>query len=363
MSTAAAIGPDNAFAGVIGHARVMSLLADEIAAPTHAYYFVGPIGVGKATVARRFAAAILCQEGGRHVEDCPSCRRVLSGNHPDVALVEPEGRLALGVDEARTTVALANLAPMEGARKVILFEDAGAMTDAAANVLLKTLEEPSASTVFLLVSESEDDLPATIASRCRTVQFGRVGEGDLVDALLDAGVSLEQAADAAQISGGRPGLALALATEPKVASFRKAWLSVPGRVSPKPGEAFLLADELMAAADPLTEAIRQRHAEEESDNDTKAVKQRRDREMKRQSQALLITGLEILASWYTDAAVAQFGGRIRNQDLSSAELVRIRPAQAVAKADLVLEAVAAVRANQRPQLVLADLLTHLGVDA
>ncbi len=75
-----------------------------------------------------------------------------------------------------------------------------------------------------------------------------------------------------EISGGRPGLALALATEPKVASFRKAWLSVPGRVSPKPGEAFLLADELMAAADPLTEAIRQRHADEETDNDTKAVR-------------------------------------------------------------------------------------------
>lgn len=181
MSTAAAIGPDNAFAGVIGHARVMSLLADEIAAPAHAYYFVGPIGVGKATVARRFAAAILCEEGGRHVTDCSSCRRVLSGNHPDVTAVEPEGRLALGVDEARSTVALANLAPVEGDRKVILFEDAGAMTDAAANALLKTLEEPSPSTVFLLVSESEDDLPATIASRCRTVQFGRVGETDLVD--------------------------------------------------------------------------------------------------------------------------------------------------------------------------------------
>ncbi len=363
MSTAAAIGPDNAFAGVIGHQRVMSLLADEIASPAHAYYFVGPIGVGKATVARRFAAAILCDDGGRHVEDCSTCRRALNGSHPDVIGVEAEGRLALGVDEARSTVALANLSPVEGTRKVILFEDAGSMTDGAANALLKTLEEPSSSTVFLLVSESEDDLPATIASRCRTVQFGRVDENDLIEALTDAGVSAEQSAEAARISGGRPGLALALATEPKVAAFRKAWLSVPERVTPKPGEAFLLAEELLAAADPLTEAIKQRHAEEETDRDTKAVRQRHEREMKRQSQALLITGLEILASWYTDAAVAQFGGRVRNQDLTSAELVRLRPARAVADADLVLEAVTAVRANQRPQLVLADLFTHLGLDA
>lgn len=363
MSTAAAIGPHNAFAGVIGHQRVMGLLTDEIARPAHAYYFVGPVGVGKATVAARFAAAILCPEGGRHQVDCSSCRRVLSGNHPDVVSVEADGRLAVGVEEARSTVALANLTPVEGERKVILIEDAGAMTDAAANALLKTLEEPSASTIFLLVSESEDDLPATIASRCRTVQFGRVDERDLIEALSDAGVAEEQAAEAARISGGRPGLALALATEPKVAAFRKAWLSVPGRVTPKPGEAFLLAEELLAAADPLTEAIRLRHASEETDRDTKAIRQKREREMKRQFQALLITGLEILASWYTDAAVAQFGGRIRNQDLSSSELVRLRPARAIACADLVLETVAAVRANQRPQLVLADLFTHLGVDA
>ena len=359
----AAIGGLNVFSGIIGHERVNSLLTDEMGKPAHAYLFVGPSGVGKGTVARQFAAALLCSESGRHEDECSSCRRVRSGNHPDLMLVEADGASSLGVDQARSTISAANLTPVEGDRKIILIAEAGLMTDSAANALLKTIEEPSASTMFILVTESDDDLPATVASRCRTVQFGRVTEADLGEALVRTGLSAEQAQDAARISGGRPGLALALATQPDVAAFRKAWLNVPSRVTPKPGEAFRLAEELIAGAEPLLEAIKNRHEDEAADGDTKAIKQRREREIKRASQALIITGLEILASWYSDAAIAQFGGEVRNRDINAADLVLVRPATAVRNADLVLDAVTALRANQRQNLVLADLFTHLGVSA
>jgi len=349
----------DAFAGVIGHVRVLGLLEGEIAAPAHAYLFVGPVGVGKAAIARRFASAVLCGDGGHGPgSDCSVCRRVASGVHPDLLLVQAEGATSVGVDQARQTVAAANLTPVEGKRKIIVMEEAGMMTESAANALLKTLEEPSASTIFILVTESEDDLPPTVASRCRTVHFSRVPHAELSAALRP--VAGDRAGEVATISGGRPGLALTLATEPAVADFRRRWLDVPHRVTPKPGEAFRLAEEMLASNEPLLAAIRQRQAAEAEASTLKAEELRREREIKRASTALLATGLEILASWYSDAAIAQFGGEVRNTDVPAADFVKLRPAGAVENAEKVLEAVVSLKANQRPTLVLTDLFAHLG---
>lgn len=349
------------FAGVIGHMRVRSLLAAEVRRPAHAYLFVGPAGVGKAAVGRRFAASLLCGEGGHGPDDdCGVCRRVVGGVHPDLILVEAAGATSLGVDQARETVAAANLTPVEGDRKVIVIEEAGLMTESAANALLKTLEEPSASTVFVLISESEEDFPPTVASRCRTVHFSRVPHAELSAALRE--VAGDRSDEVATIAGGRPGLALTLATESTVADFRHRWLQVPHRVTPKPGEAFRLAEEMLASSEPLLQAVRQRQAEEAERSTLKSEELRRDRELKRASLALLTTGLEILASWYSDAAIAQFGGSVRNTDVAASEFVKLRPAGAVENADKVLEAVVALKGNQRPALVLADLFTHLGAN-
>ncbi len=356
------------FEGLIGHEKALVLLAREVERPAHAYFFVGPAGVGKATTARRFAAALLCPNGGRHEAGCEHCRRVLSGNHPDLVLVEPDGRTALTVDQARMTVSRAMLAPVEAQRKVFLFEEAGMMNESAANALLKTLEEPTASTIFILVAESEHDLPATVESRCRIVQFGRVADTVLGEALVATGVERERAAEVARISGGRPGLALALANRSDVAAFRHMWLSVPLQVSPRPGDAYRLADHIVES--PLLEALEERHQEElraQSEGapsaQLKAIKERHRREVRRQTQALMVSGLEILASWYADAAMSQLGGRIRNQDVPASRFVIVTPRQAMQKAERTLEAVDQLEANQRPRLVLATLFTTLGAEA
>lgn len=336
------------FGDVIGHGRVLELLERELELPAAAYLFVGAAGVGKGTVARRFAAALLCP--GAHDDACRSCRRALTGSHPDLTVVEAEGRQSLGVDQARTVVARAVLAPVEAGRKVFLLEEAGTMTEAAANALLKTLEEPTATTIFLLVAESEDELPATVASRCRTVHFGRVDEPELTAALVARGVERDRAATLASVSGGRPGLALALVASPAVAGFRAAWLEVPRRVSDRPGEAFLLAQEILAAVEPVLPAP------------MPAIglgKDQAERDQRRARQALLATGLEILASFYTDAASIQLGGPVRNGDIPLADLTRVPPARAVANAERVLEAVVDLAANLRPQLTLADLFVDL----
>jgi DNA polymerase-3 subunit delta' len=341
----------NLFEGVIGHDRVVKMLEREAERPAHAYLFTGPAGVGKATVARRFAGALLCPG------DPDGLRRVDEATHPDLHLVEPEGRTALTVDQARATVARASRTPVESDRKVFLFEEAGMMNDEAANALLKTLEEPSASVVFILIAESEDDLPATVASRCRVVRFGRAGEAEIRQALVDMDYHPDQASEAARISGGRPGLALVLVEESDAADYRKVWLSVPGKLSLAAGDAFRLAEEVVGAAKPLLSAIEETYAGAE----TKEAKDRIDRATRRASLALQLSGLEILASWYRDAAAAQFGAAVGNTDVPAVDFASIRPQAAVQRAERVLATVGVLEGNQRPVLAFASLFADLAV--
>ena len=350
------------FDDLIGHSQVIDLLRSELRNPAQAYLFVGPASTGKASAARRFAAALLCGS------ESHCTQRVMKGNHPDVVLVEPQGRRSITVDQTRHTVAQASLAPLEGVNKVFLFEEGGLMNDEAANALLKTLEEPTRSTIFILVAESDDDLPETIASRCRSVVFGRVAEEEVRDGLISLGIEAEAAAQAARISGGRPGLARALATEPEVAAYRWVWLSIPLQLSEHPGDAFSLAEEVVDAAEPLLAAVKKRHAEEAESFRAegglgKALQERHDRALKRASTALYVSGLEILAGFYRDAAAAQFGGSIRNTDVPPNAFMTVHPSRAIRNAERVLDTIDSLHANQRPPLAFATLFSDLSGDA
>ena len=338
------------FQDVIGHGKVVDLLGSELATPAQAYLFVGPGSVGKATVAHRFAAGLLCPTGGVHEADCRSCRLALAGTHPDLTVVEPEGASGLGVEQARQVVTRASMAPVESDRTVFFFPEAGSMTEAAANALLKTLEEPSASVVFLLVAESEEDLPPTVASRCRTVQFGRVPLPELEEALRNQGLDPDQVGGVAAVTGGRPGLALSLMSQPEVARFRKLWLSIPGRLTPHPGDGQRLASVVLAEIGPMADASVAKELAKEA-----AQRARRRAEL-----SLLVSGLEILASWYVDSASLQMGGPLRNTDLDLASLTEVAPRQAVHSAELVLDAVLDIQANLRREMVLANLFAALG---
>lgn len=337
---------------LIGHHDVLAFIESELKKPSHAYLFVGPTGTGKATVAREFARLLLCPEHGVHDEACSSCRRIGTGNHPDLVIVEPEGRTSLGADTARWVVGQAVLTPVESDRRLFLIEEAGLMTDQAANALLKTLEEPSAAVVFLLVAESEEDFPPTVASRCRIIRVGRVPEDDLTAALMHRGIEEEKARVLALVSGGRPGLALQLAGQPQIAELRQAWLSVPSRLSARPGDSITMAEEMLARIDPLATEVAS----------SQPTADQRDRAKRRASQSLLAGGLEIMASFYLDSASLQLGGPIRNTDVPLPELTRSSPARAVAASHQVLDAIVDLAGNLRPVPVLAALFASLAGD-
>ncbi len=200
------------------------------------------------------------------------------------------------------------------------------------------------------MAASEDDLPPTVGSRCRTVHVGRVPQDVMTAALVERGLSETEAEGVAVVSGGRPGLALALMSRPEVSRFRDLWLSLPGRVTPRPGDGHRLASMVLEEITPLVD----RSVVGET------TKDKEQRARRRVEQSLLVNGLEILASWYADSASLQMGGPVRNTDLALGAFTDVSPRQAVASAEKVLDAVVDIQANLRRELVLANLFAGLG---
>ena len=158
----------------------------------HAWAFIGPHGVGRRTTALAFAKALVAPAGGA------AAGRADRGLHPDVHLVgptppvsNPKGTPAIRVDNIRELERLAALRPAEAPCKVFIVDGAETMTGAAPQAFLKTLEEPPARTVIILILSQARALPATVLSRCQIVRFRPRPEADVV-ALLPAGAGPER---------------------------------------------------------------------------------------------------------------------------------------------------------------------------
>ncbi|APZ43644.1 DNA polymerase III subunit delta' [Acidihalobacter ferrooxydans] len=142
----------------------------------HALLLTGIPGLGKRQLAEAFAQAALCErprEDGLACAQCHPCRLFAAGTHPDYTVVEPEAAgKAIRIDSARTLMDFLGLTRSFGAYKVALIDPADALNVNAANALLKTLEEPPAGTLLMLVTSAPSALPATVRSRCQVLAFG-----------------------------------------------------------------------------------------------------------------------------------------------------------------------------------------------
>ena len=177
-----------------------------------AWLITGPPGSGRSTAARAFAATLQC-ETGTGCGQCRACRTTAAGTHPDVTVVATD-KLSIAKEEVRALVMTAQRAPATGRHRVVIVEDADRMTAGTFNVLLKSIEEPPPSTVWMLCAPSAEDLAPTIRSRCRLVTLS-VPSSEVVAELLRRrdGIDGPLADRAARAAQGHIGLALRYATQ------------------------------------------------------------------------------------------------------------------------------------------------------
>lgn len=151
----------------------------------HAFTFIGTKGMGKTSTARIFAKAVNCLENsfagkGDSIEPCNTCKNCISidtGSSPDV--VEMDAASNRGIDEVRRLIKEASFAPMSGRYRVFIIDEAHMITNDAFNALLKTLEEPPETVIFILATTNEEKIPKTISSRCFRISFGSAKKEDI----------------------------------------------------------------------------------------------------------------------------------------------------------------------------------------
>ena len=222
---------------LLGHDAVVQPLLRSLRAGrgAHAYLIAGPPHVGKGTLARLLATAVCCPEANAPCGVCSACRRIAADKHPDVELLAPGGLCDesdhdhakdnsrdIRICQVRRAEHLLSLAPFEGERRVIIIDPAEALNAQSADAFLKTLEEPTARSLIILVTSEPWALSETVRSRCRLVSLGAVPTAEVERLLRDErGVPAEQAALLARLSGGQIGRALAAIDDDKALIARR----------------------------------------------------------------------------------------------------------------------------------------------
>jgi DNA polymerase-3 subunit delta' len=343
---------DNSFAnwGIIGHTWAVDALRRSLAGgrSAHAYLLTGPAGVGKALLALRLAQALNCEHGGLDpCLECRACKRIARGNHPDVriagmatqtAALKPEEAARqkdLKIDTVREWQSDINLRPYEGRRRVFILHDAEKLTEAAANAMLKTLEEPPPYATIALVANTSGALLPTIVSRCQPLKL-RPAPRAAVAAALRERYSLP-AGDAdllAAWSGGRAGWALRMVEAPEELEARQEQLAALVALHGQPrGAGFRWAEE-------------------------------RAKEFRGGEQAAVYAALELWQSWWRDALLIAGGCATALVHIDRREELE-RAAARYPLADIhaflarLDMAARQLRENVNPQLALENVALHL----
>jgi DNA polymerase-3 subunit delta' len=316
--------------------RLLNLL--ERQAVPHALLFSGIDGIGKGTVALRFAMAVNCLERGQSAATdlpcgvCRSCRRINSGQHPDVLQVEPQGAF-IRIDQIRALCDTLALKPFEGGMRLAILSDAQALNPEAGNALLKVLEEPPEGTTLILTATQTSDLLPTIVSRCRRLGFNPLRRATIATLLVDRQqTSPELAATLATMAGGSYAKAIAM-SEGDWAARRQWILGGLGLLDPR-----VMADRpisrLLAFAEQLVKA-----------------------------KAHLADALELIKTWLRDLLVVNYApNQVLHQDLMAAlppEARCLNEGQLLAGYDAVEDAQSALRGNANARLCIETLILRL----
>ena len=264
---AAETATSDPWAAVVGQPRAVAALTAAVSSPVHAYLLVGPRGSGKRAAAAAFAGELIAaadQRAGSDPARSARHRRLAARQeHPDVFVLSPAGPSLRREEEVSQLIVEASRTPVEGARKVLVVDRFHTATPAAAAALLKPVEEPAGSVVWVLLAEQVLPEHVTIASRCTRVDFGQVPDTEIARVLVLEGlVVADRAALVATAAAGNLHRARVLATDERVAARHEAWWMVPERLDGTGAAVALLVAELRSMIDEAGGALTERHRAE-----------------------------------------------------------------------------------------------------
>lgn len=286
-----------ALSSVIGQETATTALRTFIArdAVPQSLMFVGSEGIGKTTTAVEFAKALVCKSrtaDGDACDTCANCRRIDSGEHPDIKRIAPDGeftrmyQLWSRTGHAPGILESLPYAPVAAPKRVIIFERAETFNDESANSLLKALEEPPSYVNFVLCAPAPSAVLPTILSRCQMIRFRQASTEAIAQGLVQLkNIPAEEARVLAAYAEGATGKAFRLADAPEIRTQREALLDVAYRISQCPPiGAFRLAEDFRNAAKPGK--TKKGDADEEGGDKT--------------ARGDVGRALEVLCAWYAD---------------------------------------------------------------
>jgi DNA polymerase-3 subunit delta' len=314
----------------------------------------------------------------------------MAGTHADVRRIIPEG-LSIGVGEMRNIVQIASRRPGTGRWQVVLIEDADRLTEGAANALLKVVEEPPPSTVFLLCAPSVDpeDIAITLRSRCRHVALVTPPIDAIARVLIQTdGLPEDDARWAASVSGGHVGRARRLATDEQARERRQRALGL-ARDAATPSRTYAAAEELVTTADAEARALTEDRNEAETEElrtalgaggtgkgtagalrgATGAIKDLERRQKSRQTRAsrdALDRALIDLATYFRDALLVSSGAgavQANHPDMTdkvAAMAAHASPEKLLRCIEAVLECREALAVNVKPKFAVDAMVATVG---
>ena len=245
---------------IYGQTEAVDFLKKAVESPVHAYLFVGPEGAGREEIARAFSGSIFAKyEEDQNLERCKDL--AWRGIHPDISIIEPEGR-GLRVSDARKIIIESSRSPIESKKKILIVNRFDTAEPEAVASLLKTIEEPPLSTIFILLAESVPDSHVTISSRCVRVDVPSMTVEGLSDLLKSEGVEIEDAIRLAEASAGNLGRARLLQEDLSFITRQEAWRTLPDRLDGTGAAVSIAVEELQKMIDDAQSPLIERHNEE-----------------------------------------------------------------------------------------------------
>ena len=377
------------FENVVGQSQVIETLKNAVIAArenselsqqmTHSWLFIGPPGSGKSAAALAFAAALVCPNYG--CGECLDCETAKNGSHLDIEILKTEG-LSIKIDEVRELKSRSLTSPSISSWRIVLIQDIQRLTEAAANALLKAIEEPSLRTIWILSATSNIEVLPTIRSRCRVIQFRTPTRESLIKFLIKKHkVDIQLAEKAARVSQGNIERAELIVINPQLLMGREEAIKIAFASQDVPS-AFKAAENLIELASKEVQKIYYEENEQYvnqlkiavqginngmNSRGMKLIKELDDiqkNRMKLETSEMMEMYLLDIASVYRDVLISRAGASSLNANINLSEqnqkiFLKMRTSEIVTLLAKIIEASSKISQGSAPKITLEKLFCEM----